>query len=339
MTRILNFKITFKYIPLIVFVSILGTYFAINYQQKTNIENEQSLSTNESFQVKRLNGYKFIKPLLFVDTNSEASELASVKNSIEGVITEFKNKGVISSASVYIRDYELNGWTAINPDEQYKPGSLLKIPELITFLKMNEKNPGILDKKYLFNRELKSEKKPVFTTKSIQLGHEYTVRELLKYMIVHSDNNATYILNSIIDVEIFKKVFTDLGLNAPDWNATDYPVNVRDVSLFMRALFNASYLSISDSEYATSLLTQSDFKLGIAASLPKGVSFSHKFGEAGDAIEKQLHETAIVYIENRPYMVTIMTKGKSFDELPEVIKQISGMVYREMAADTAEYSK
>ncbi|MEN9335440.1 MAG: hypothetical protein RLZZ500_427 [Bacteroidota bacterium] len=339
MTHILNFKITFKYIPLIVFVSILGTYFAINFYQNSKIEEEQSLSTTENFQVKRLGGYKFIKPLLFVDSNSEASELASVKNSIEGVITEFKNKGVITSASVYIRDYELNGWTTINPDEQYKPGSLLKIPELITFLKMNEKNPGLLDKKYLFNQELKSDKKPVFTTKSIQLGHEYTVRELLKYMIVHSDNNATFILNSIIDVEIFKNVFTDLGLNAPDWNASDYPVNVRDVSIFMRALYNASYLSIADSEYATSLLTQSDFKLGVAASLPKGVSFSHKFGEAGDAIEKQLHETAIVYVENRPYLVTIMTKGKSFDELPEVIKQISGMVYREMAADTTEFSK
>ena len=334
MTRILNYRITFKYIAIIVFISILGTYLLVSHYQKANIESEQSFSENKEVQVKRLNGYKYIKPLLFVDAPNESSELSSVKNSIENVITEFKNKGVITSASVYIRDYELNGWSAINPDEQYKPGSLLKIPELITFLKMNEKNPGLLDKKYLFNQELKTDKKPIFTTKSIQLGHEYTVRELLKYMIVHSDNNATFILNSIMDVDVFKKVFTDLGLNAPDWNASDYPVNVKDVSLFMRALYNASYLSIADSEYATSLLTQSDFKLGIAASLPRGVAFSHKFGEAGDAVEKQLHETAIVYVAERPYMITIMTKGNSFDTLPEVIKQISSMVYREMTADT-----
>lgn len=333
MTRILNYKITFKYIALIVFASILSTYLLVNRYQDTQLASEQTLTENCKIQVTRLNGYKYIKPLLFVDSNNEASELSSIKNSIENVIAEFKNKGVISSASVYIRDYELNGWTAINPDEQYKPGSLLKIPELITFLKMNEKKPGLLEKKYLFDKVYNSDKKPVFTTKSIQLGHEYTVRELLKYMIVHSDNNATYILNSIIDVDIFKKVFTDLGLNAPDWNASDYPVNVKDVSLFMRALYNASYLTVADSEYATSLLTQSDFKLGIASSLPKSVSFSHKFGESGDAIEKQLHETAIIYLEERPYLVTIMTKGNSFDTLPEVIKQISSMVYREMSAN------
>lgn len=320
--------------PIIVFISILSTYFAVELFLKPKASQEDNVVENGKIEVKRLNGYKYIKPILFVETEKESSELSSVKQSIESVLSEFKNKNVITSAAVYIRDYENNAWTVINPDEMYKPGSLLKIPELITFLKMNEKHPGILDEKYLFDKELKTDKKPVFTSKSIQLGQSYTVRELLKYMIVHSDNNATYILNSIIDVDVFKKVFTDLGLNAPDWNASDYPVNVKDVSLFMRALYNASYLSIEDSEYATSLLTQSDFKLGVAASLPKNIQFSHKFGEAGDAVEKQLHETALVYINNRTYLLTIMTKGTSFDKLPEVIKQISAMVYREMAMDT-----
>lgn len=334
MTRFLNCKINFKYVPIIVFISILSTYFAVELFLKPKASQEDNVVENGKIEVKRLNGYKYIKPILFVETEKESSELSSVKQSIESVLSEFKNKNVITSAAVYIRDYENNAWTVINPDEMYKPGSLLKIPELITFLKMNEKHPGILDEKYLFDKELKTDKKPVFTSKSIQLGQSYTVRELLKYMIVHSDNNATYILNSIIDVDVFKKVFTDLGLNAPDWNASDYPVNVKDVSLFMRALYNASYLSIEDSEYATSLLTQSDFKLGVAASLPKNIQFSHKFGEAGDAVEKQLHETALVYINNRTYLLTIMTKGTSFDKLPEVIKQISAMVYREMAMDT-----
>lgn len=334
MTRFLNYKINFKYVPIIVFISILSTYFAVELFLKPKASQEDNVVENGKIEVKRLNGYKYIKPILFVETEKESSELSSVKQSIESVLSEFKNKKVITSAAVYIRDYENNAWTVINPDEMYKPGSLLKIPELITFLKMNEKHPGILDKKYLFDKELKTDKKPVFTSKSIQLGQSYTVRELLKYMIVHSDNNATYILNSIIDVDVFKKVFTDLGLNAPDWNASDFPVNVKDVSLFMRALYNASYLSIEDSEYATSLLTQSDFKLGVAASLPKNIQFSHKFGEAGDAVEKQLHETALVYINNRTYLITIMTKGTSFDKLPEVIKQISAMVYREMAMDT-----
>jgi beta-lactamase class A len=334
MTRILNYKLKVKYIPIVVFVSVLGTYIVATYFFEPTQSSENNVTAHKEFQVKRLNGYKFIKPLLLVDSENEASELSSIKQSLEQVIQEFKNKGVLTSASVYIREYENNGWCALNPNEQYKPGSLLKIPELITFLKMNELHPGLLDKKYLFNQKLETDKKPIYTTKSIQLGQSYSVRELLKYMIVHSDNNATYILNSIIDVALFKKVFTDLGLTAPDWNASDYPVNVKDISIFMRALYNGSYLTADDSEYATLLLTQSDFKLGIAASLPNSIQFSHKFGEAGDALEKQLHETALVYLNNRTYLITVMTKGTSFNSLPEVIKQISAMVYREMAADS-----
>jgi len=335
MTRILNFKINFKYVSVLVFISVIATYFITQhfFVDKTS---ETSTSVANTLQVKRLEGYRFIKPLLFVDSNVESSAFSSLNQSISQVISEYKSKGVITSAAVYLKDFEENAWTGINVEEKFKPGSLLKIPELIAFLKMNEKNPGLLDKKYLFNQQLQSDKKPVFTSKSIQLGQSYSVRELLKYMIVHSDNNATFILNSILDIETFKKVFVDLGLDAPDWNASDYPVNVKDVSIFMRALYNASYLSTADSEYAISLLTQSDFKLGVAASLPEGTLFSHKFGEAGDITEKQLHETAIIYLKNRPYLVTIMTKGNSFDTLPEVIKQISGMVYRDFAGQSPQ---
>lgn len=332
MTRLLNYKLKVKYIPIVVFVSIISTYLIGCYLLAPDLSNEAHVSENKEFQVKRLNGYQYIKPLLFVDTENESSELSSLKQSVELIINEYKSKGVLTSAAVYIRDFENNDWSSINPEENFKPGSLLKIPELITFLKMNEKNPGLLNKKYLFNQQFESDKKPIYTTQSIQLGQSYTVRELLKYMIVHSDNNATYILNSIIDVTMFKKVFTDLGLKAPDWNAADYPVNVKDISLFMRALYNASYLTITDSEYAAELLAESDFKLGVAASLPHSIQFSHKFGEAGDGNEKQLHESAIIYLKNRPYLITIMTKGSSFEPLPEVIKQISGMVYREMTA-------
>lgn len=333
MTRILSFKINFKYVSVLVFISVIATYF-ITQHFFVDKASEPSTNVANTLQVKRLEGYRFIKPLLFVDSNVESSAFSSLNQSISQVISEYKSKGVITSAAVYLKDFEENAWSGINIEEKFKPGSLLKIPELIAFLKMNEKNPGLLDKKYLFNQQLQSDKKPVFTSKSIQLGQSYSVRELLKFMIVHSDNNATFILNSILDIETFKKVFVDLGLDAPDWNASDYPVNVKDVSIFMRALYNASYLSTADSEYAISLLTQSDFKLGVAASLPRGIAFSHKFGEAGDAVEKQLHETAIVYVEERPYLITIMTKGNSFDTLPEVIKQISSMVYREMTADT-----
>ena len=329
-------KISFSYVLLIAISSSLITYYFTNrIKDKQVVDAENSAqSSASSYNIKRLNGYNYIKPLLFVDNVNESENLASVKQNIIDVIDNFKKTNTLTSASVYLKEYAGNEWTTINPDEKYLPGSLLKVPELITFLKMNEEKPGLLDKELLFDHPFSSDKNPVYLSKSIQLGHKYSIRELLRYMIEYSDNNATMLLNNNIDVNTFKKVFTDLGLEAPDWNSSNYPICARDFSLFMRALYNASYLTIKDSEFATELLGKTDFKQGIVSSLPAGTKIVHKFGEGGDPIEKQLHESAIVYIKDKPYLVTIMTKGKDMKMLPEVIRQISKAAYEGMISQT-----
>jgi beta-lactamase class A len=138
------------------------------------------------------------------------------------------------------------------------------------------------------------------------------------------------LLNQNIDVKVFKKVFTDLGLTEPNWYAKNYPISVSEYSIFLRALFNASYLNTKDSEFALELLTKSDFKEGIENGLPSNIELAHKFGESGNATEKQLHESAIIYLNNNPILITIMTKGKDMRKLPEVIKEASKLVYNQM---------
>jgi len=326
-------RISLVYVFAIIILSMAVTYVTtVKVEQKKYdvTQNPESNQSSCSYRVKRLDGFSYTRPLLFVDNECESENLSSIKQSVNQLIDNYKKNNVISSASIYLKSYNTNDWTSINPDEKFKPGSLLKVPELITFLKMNELKPGLLDKEYLFDRPFEINKKPEFVSKSIQLGHKYKVRELLKYMIAYSDNNATLMLNNIIDVKVFKKVFTDLGLPAPDWNASDYPLTAPDFSLFVRALFNASYLTIDDSEFATKLLGESDFKDGILKSLPKSIRIVHKFGEAGDANEKQLHESAIIYLDNNPYLLTIMTKGSDMKKLPDVINQISALIYQNM---------
>ncbi len=326
-------RISLPYVFAIIILSVAVTYVTtVKIDQNNNdvTQNPESNQSSCSYRVKRLDGFSYTKPLLFVDNECESENLSSIKQSVNQLIDNYKKSNVISSASIYLKSYNTNDWTSINPDEKFKPGSLLKVPELIAFLKMNELKPGLLDKEYLFDRPFEINKKPEFVSKSIQLGHKYKVRELLKYMIAYSDNNATLMLNNIIDVSVFKKVFTDLGLPAPDWNASDYPLTAPDFSLFVRALFNASYLTIADSEFATKLLSESDFKDGILKSLPKSTRIVHKFGEAGDANEKQLHESAIIYLDNNPYLLTIMTKGNDMKKLPDVINQISALIYQNM---------
>lgn len=328
-----------KSIPLPYFVGtllILGslTIIATNSYNKRisekKIEELVSSSSSCSYTVKRLNGYKFINPLLFVDNSCESEVLNTIKQGLINYIDTNKKSGDLMTASVYLKEFNTNDWMCINENEKYKPGSLLKVPELITFLKMNEENPGLLNKEILFERYLITDKKPIFLSKSIQIGHKYTIRQLLDYMITYSDNNATMLLNNIIDIKTFQLVFTDLGLEAPDWKAGHYPISVKDYSLFMRALYNGAYLNVNDSEFATKLLSKCDFKDGIMKGLPANTKIAHKFGESGDPIEKQLHETAIVYLDGKSYLLTVMTKGKDNKKLAEIISNISTLVFQDM---------
>ena len=330
----------------IILISLTSTNLVTYYF--TNKKNHASTDTNAaesnsildgnrncSYKVQRLNGYDYIKPILFVDNQCESDNLNAVKQNIISMIDNYKNAGVLNSASVYLKEYAGNGWIGINADEKFWPGSLMKVPQLIAFLKMEEANPGLLNKVLSYDRPYIIDKKVKYESKSIQLGQQYTIRELLRYMITYSDNNATSLLFTNMDLKVFKKVFTDFGMIAPDLGAQNYPMSAKEFTYFMRALYNASYLSNKNSEFATELLGKCNFKNGIVASLPPHTKIAHKFGEAGDPLEKQLNESAIIYLNDNPYIITIMTKGKDPAKLPEVIKQISTLAYQNMLNNPA----
>jgi len=278
----------------------------------------------------RLNGYNYVKPLLFVESECESPEMMGIKTQLQDLVNRYKKEGTILEASIYLRKLDQGEWLEIGDGEKYLPGSLMKVPELITFIKMAQKEPGLLNRKVAYNHPYITGKTVHYESKSIELGKSYTIKELLNYMIVYSDNNATSLLNSIIDIEIFKKVFKDLGIPAPDITQKDIPITVNEYSRFFRAIYNASYLTIDESEFCAELLSKTQFKNGIRAGLPDNIPMAHKFGEAGNEQASFFGEAGIIYIGAKTYLITIMTKGENLSILPEVTKEISKKTYELM---------
>jgi beta-lactamase class A len=285
-----------------------------------------------SFRVKRLEGVGLIKPILYVESSCESEGLQMLKNDINQTINAYTADGTLISASAYIRNITTSEWISINGAERFSPGSMLKVPEMITYLRMNEKHPGLLEQKVIFDKPYTSQREAIFVSESIKTGQSYTFRELINYMIKYSDNNATMLLNKHVDIKMMKQVFEDFGLEIPDQYSATYNMTAADYSRFMRALFNGSYLSREDSEYAIELLTKSDFNLGIAQAIPKNIKIAHKFGEEGNPEAQQLHESAIIYLENSPYLITVMTKGKDIKKQTKVLQEISAKAYQTFAS-------
>ena len=335
MSPILSKKLSIPYIVAIVFFAIVMTFGITSFMNKK--EETKSLEYSNAngsckYSIKRLDGYRYIKPLMFVDDECEGDNLATSKQEVNEIIQNYKSLQGVISASVYIRDYKEGTWTSLNEEEQYEPGSLFKVPILIAYLKTEEIQPGTLDKELSFDHPFAMDKNVAFKSKSIQLGQKYKVRELLKYMITYSDNNATALLNNNLKPEVLTKLFVSLGLQIPDIKASHYYFTAKQYSLFMRALYNASYLSIDHSEFAAELLSTCEFKDGIENGIPKGTKIAHKFGESGTPQEMQLHESAIVYLKDNPYLITIMTKGKDNKTLCKLITEISATVYNNLAS-------
>ena len=281
--------------------------------------------------VKRLKGFEHIMPLVYAEPSCESQYLSEHKSEIESIINTHKNQGDITTASVYLRTFFNSQWIAINETEKYSPGSLLKVPELITLYKMEELHPGFLAKSYKYEKPFVTHRNINFESKHIEPGKSYTVKDLIRYMIVYSDNEATMMLNQIIDRNLFNKVFSDVGLKEPDYNSMDYPMTAPDYSVFFKELFNGSYLSFSSSENCMKLLSETEFNEGMISGLPAGCAAAHKFGEGGPVQAPNFSESALIYCGKRPYLLTVMTKGTDIKKLPPVVKDISRKVFEIMS--------
>ena len=127
-----------------------------------------------------------------------------------------------------------------------------------------------------------------------------------------------------------------MGLPEPDVSNSKYQITASAYSRFFRVLYNATYLTRENSEYAVKLLSHGDFKDGIAKSMPPDLIIAHKFGEYGENIRggintSQLHESGIFYYKKQPYLLTVMTKGTNPKVLANVLADVSGEVFRSMS--------
>jgi len=276
----------------------------------------------------RNKNYKFISPILYIENECESPSLNPLKSSLQNVIDQNIANQKIHTASIFLKKFNTNESLLINKTEKYAPGSLLKISIMIAILKMSEKDNELLNKKITFTQTSKNNKVQTIVSNSIKIGQSYSIKELLKYMIVYSDNNAASLIAKNIDGNVIKSLFSDIGLNVPDLNSNDLFLNINELSFFMRVIYNGSYLTKANSEFALELLSHGDYKNGLLKDIPSDIIVAHKFGESGNEVEKQLHETGIIYANNSPYLITVMTKGNNRDELANFISEISKTVYQ-----------
>lgn len=285
------------------------------------------------------NTYKFIDPLLGYDipANGNASEFKIFENKINDLVDRLKLEGKVSDVGFYFRGLKSGYWLGVNEEEKFSPGSLMKVPLMMAYLKKAEIDPKLLSKQLVYDGKLDANQAEIFKAQAaIEPGKSYGVDELIRYMIVYSDNNAANTLLANVDQNSFGEVFADLGVDLPDLSKGDVDfMTPKQYALFLRTLRNSTYLNDEYSEKALELLASASFPQGLAAGLPTDATLAHKFGEylftaQNGSQTAELHDCGYVYIPKSNYFICVMTKGRNYNDLAESIKQLSSLTYQQV---------
>lgn len=243
-------------------------------------------------------------------------------------------QGKATSISVYFRDLTNDKVIGINEENMFSPASLLKVPVLITILKYVQEFPATLQHTMLYSgaSALITEKQNNLDKKTIMIpGRTYTLDQLLEIMIMESDNEATLLLLHYIDEAApgyRQSVEKELKLITDNKNFDEDFLTVRRYSSFFRILYNASYLNKEMSEKALKILSETGFGNGIRQAVPANTLVCQKYGHRElSKNQHQYHHFAIVYHPQKPFLIGIMTKGKSELNLQSTITTIAEAAY------------
>ncbi len=278
--------------------------------------------------------FPLINPILLCNTDGNpVDEDKTLENLVENFIETRKEEDRLQDMSVYLVDYKRGKWVGVNENDKYDPASMLKVPTMLAYYKYAENNPNILNEETSFEGDDQNEGKYFKSKNTIKEGKMYSIDELIKSMILNSDNTAGVLLGNYIAKNNLFNIYTDVKLPVPSTSSNVDYMSAKLYAYFFRILYNGTYLTRPYSEKALELLTKAEFP-GIKAGVPEGTIVAQKFGERsvydnkGLLIDRELHDCGFVYKKDSPYLLCIMSKGNDFDVLRQNIVDLSSLVYR-----------
>ncbi len=216
--------------------------------------------------------------------------------------------------SVYFEFLNTGANIRIN-DTPFFPGSLMKIPVAMAVMKRIESGQWSLTDQLVLTD---ADKNPAYgDLYKLPSGTTFTIEDLLKELLVQSDDTARAIFVRNLGQQEIEDGLTYLGLD--DVVDNNLKVTTQRYSNFWRALYNASYLSADDSQKLLEIMNLPHDTSLLRDGIPSGIMFSHKIGVYGNVYS----DSGIVYAPRRPYILTVMVQSSSTDEVHEVMKDIS----------------
>ena len=161
---------------------------------------------------------------------------------------------------------------------------------------------------------------------------ELTIRDLCVLMIVLSDNTATNLLMDLVGKENINRTLESLNLKdtrvrrrmldtGASWRGDENTSTPHEATRIMELLYKGEFISRAVCDDILAILKKGK-TTNIKAALPEDVVIASKPG----GIAGVNTEWAIVYLKDRPYVISVM-ENYGMGDAPDITKQISAILY------------
>ena len=283
-------------------------------------------------EARSLRGFSFLNPA--VDIIKKENLIVNFQELRELLQSKYESRKDYI-VSIYFEYLPTGANISTHKDEKIWPASLIKIPVAMAVMKKVQDGKWKLTNELVIMDEDKDNqygnlyKKPTGTTISI--------KELLEESLINSDNTAHFVLLRNLESEELEDVYNHLGLDdiiealkrSKNDEANDNRMTAKRYTIFFRSLYNATFLDVEHSQMFLDILEHAPRDL-LGSGIPESVPFVHKTGIRTD--EAVRADSGIVYVEGRPYLLTVMIQKndkKAFDEeeVNAIFKEIGREVY------------
>lgn len=245
-------------------------------------------------------------------------------------LRELVAKKGLNSITLYFEFLNTGANISINPDLKIWPASLAKLPLAMAAIKKVENGIWSLNTPLVMNEEDKSILSG--TLFAYQAGTSFAVENLIEEMLVHSDNTAYTILSrNMTDLER-RTIIDETGLE--ELFDEEGKISSKEYSRLFRSLYTSSFLQRENSSKILLWLSKSDFSQYLSQGIGEDIVFANKYGK-----NYQFYvyaNSGIVYVPNRPFIITVIIKGDSTKDEEEEEKKAQAIM-AEISAKAYKY--
>ena len=252
------------------------------------------------------------------------------KKEIEKIISQVEGK-----VCVNFYDLNKNNGFSIDGDKKVLSASMIKLLILAELMKKISEDKFSLSDTIMMANFMKTGGDGVL--KELNAGHHFTLKELATLMIIVSDNQATNILIDFLGMENINQLGRELDLKETFLGRKMMDIEARkkgydnytcadDISLLLKLIYQEKLINKEASQLMLDILLKQQQGERLQRYLPSDIKIAHKCGDL-DNLE---NNGGIIWIEDKAYILVVLTNGMPNLQCKQTIGKISKFVYDKM---------